>query len=97
MALKGKVVARPPGQSYVQPPDSLKGFPDAHWSRPKTGQGAGRRRKRWKDAKTGNLLEWDYQHGAIEMFDRRGNHLGEFDPDTGEQRKPPDPTRRIDP
>lgn len=24
-------------------------------------------------------------HGAIEMYDARGKHIGEFDPNTGEQ------------
>ncbi|MQT72046.1 toxin, partial [Pseudomonas sp. FSL R10-0071] len=30
---------------------------------------------RWK-VSDGRILEWDYQHGAVEMYDKRGNHLG---------------------
>jgi len=65
--------------------------------RPKTRKSRSSRRRRWLDEHTGNLLEWDYQHGRIEMFDRRGNHLGEYDPETGEQTKPAEKNRKIDP
>ena len=54
------------------------------------------RRRRWIDAQ-GRIFEWDYQHGAVEMYDRRGRHLGEFDPMTGRQSKDPDPSRQIEP
>ena len=27
--------------------------------------------------------EWDSQHGTVEKYDKKGRHLGEFDPDTG--------------
>lgn len=33
-------------------------------------------RKRWKDDK-GNIYEWDYQHGAVEKYNKNGTHLGE--------------------
>ena len=33
----------------------------------------------------------------IEMYDKRGKHLGEYNHVTGEQNKPADPTRRIEP
>jgi hypothetical protein len=50
--------------------------------RPKTPvKGGGGLRKRWKDAE-GNIYEWDSQHGRLEKYDKRGRHLGEFDPDT---------------
>ncbi|GAP99244.1 colicin E3/pyocin S6 family cytotoxin [Leptolyngbya sp. NIES-2104] len=29
--------------------------------------------------------EWDSRHGTIEKYDRKGKHLGKFDPITGEQ------------
>ena len=43
------------------------------------------------------LCEWDSQHGEVEKFNK-GNreHLGGFNPDTGEQTRPADPTRRIE-
>lgn len=50
-------------------------------------------RPRWYDEK-GNIYEWDFQHGALEKFDKTGKkHLGEFDPKTGEQNKPGKPGR----
>ena len=51
---------------------------------------------RWK-VSDGRILEWDYQHGAVEMYDKRGNHLGEFNANTGEQTKPAKPTRKVEP
>ena len=41
--------------------------------------------------------EWGYQHGALEVYDAIGRHMGEFDPDTGHRLKPANPRRRIDP
>ncbi len=43
-------------------------------------------RKRWKDY-NGKIYEWDSRHGAVEVYDSAGRHLGEFNPDTGEQLK----------
>ncbi|WP_256989347.1 colicin E3/pyocin S6 family cytotoxin [Rhodococcus sp. 05-2254-6] len=40
------------------------------------------------------MYEWDSQHGAVEKYSKNGKHLGEFDPNTGAQTKPPDPTRK---
>lgn len=38
-----------------------------------------------------------YQHGRVEKYDKTGkNHKGEYDPNTGEQTKAPDPWQ-IDP
>jgi hypothetical protein len=74
---------------YVPPPEDLEGFPRARRADPKG------RRRRWKDDE-GRIFEWDYQHGTVEMYDRRGRHLGEFDPDTGRILKGPDPARRIE-
>ncbi|MGW2961624.1 colicin E3/pyocin S6 family cytotoxin [Streptomyces sp. NPDC001220] len=46
---------------------------------------------------TGEIYEWDSQHGAVEKYNKRGKHLGEFDPDTGAQTKPADGTRKVTP
>ncbi|MFF0818286.1 colicin E3/pyocin S6 family cytotoxin [Rhodococcus sp. NPDC003318] len=73
--------------NYATPPKSLSGFPNA---RPAKRLG---HRKRWQDDK-GNTYEWDYQHGAVEKYDKNGRHQGEYDPETGAQTKPADPTRR---
>jgi Cytotoxic len=42
-------------------------------------------RARWEDKK--NIYEWDSQHGEVEKYDKRGRHLGAFDPDTGNPMK----------
>ena len=60
-------------------------------------QGGGQVRKRWKDPKSGDIFEWDYQHGTVEKYNKRGKHQGEFDPNTGAQTKPADPTRKVTP
>jgi len=39
---------------------------------------------------------WDNLHNEIEVFDKRGKHLGVMDPTTGEFIKPPVPGRTID-
>jgi hypothetical protein len=64
--------------------------------KPKTRIGGGKLRRRWKD-RDGTIYEWDYQHGTVEKYDRRGNHQGEYDPNTGTRVKDPDPARKIDP
>jgi hypothetical protein len=45
----------------------------------------------------GAIYEWDSQHGTVEKYDARGRHLGEYDPDTGEELKSADPSRRVEP
>ncbi|WMJ00263.1 colicin E3/pyocin S6 family cytotoxin [Pseudomonas chlororaphis subsp. aurantiaca] len=91
------IVLSTPVSGYVLAPSALLGFPDAIRAKRKTSvQGGGGRRKRWKTAK-GLILEWDSQHGAVEIYDKRGRHLGEFDPLTGEQTKAADRTRSIEP
>jgi hypothetical protein len=42
-------------------------------------------------------LEWDYQHGRIEVYNRRGDHLGEHDFFTGRMIKGAVAGRRITP
>ena len=81
--------------TYQPPPQDIKGIPSLESVRRKTPvQGGGGLRKRWKD-KDGNIYEWDSKHGTLEKYNRKGKHLGEFDPDTGKPTKPADPTRNI--
>ncbi len=72
---------------HPAPRGGLPGFPNATRGKPLN------RRTRWTDDK-GNIYEWDSQHGAVEKYSKNGKHLGEFDPNTGAQTKPPDPTRK---
>jgi hypothetical protein len=83
---------------YQPPPKKLPGFPDATPAKSKTPYGAGKLRKRWKTA-DGEILEWDYQHGKVEKYDKRGKHKGEFDPNTGEPipGKGPEASRKVEP
>ena len=41
------------------------------------------------------LYTWDELHGEIEVFDRRGRHMGALDGTTGEQIKPAKAGRRL--
>lgn len=61
----------------------LPGFPQARRVRGKTRFPGGIRR-RWREP-DGTIYEWDYQHGTVEAYDRRGFHLGEYDPSSGVQ------------
>ena len=79
-----------PLTAYIPPPDTLGGFPTARRAKPKGG------RRRWKDD-DGQILEWDYQHGRVEVYTGQGEHLGEFHPETAERTKEADPSRRIEP
>jgi hypothetical protein len=83
------VVKRKPQPTYYVPPKKLPAFPDAIPVRNKGN------RKRWKDYKKKKIYEWDYQHGELERWSWNGkNHEGAFDPNDGEQLKPPDPTKK---
>ncbi|AZD23024.1 Colicin E3 [Pseudomonas chlororaphis subsp. aurantiaca] len=87
------VLSVPGGLGYHRAPDVLPAFPDAVSVRPKSFvQGGGSKRDRWKDSK-GRIYEWDYQHGAVEIYDKQGKHLGEFNAETGKQTKPAKPGR----
>jgi hypothetical protein len=87
------VLSVPGGLGYHVAPDVLPAFPDAVSVRPKSAvQGGGKKRDRWKDGK-GRIYEWDFQHGAVEIYDKQGKHLGEFNAETGEQNKPAKPGR----
>ncbi|MFD7610817.1 colicin E3/pyocin S6 family cytotoxin [Streptomyces sp. NPDC059828] len=80
----------------VPAPNNLPAFPNATRATPKTPvQGGGGMRKRWKDPKSGEIYEWDSQHGKVEKYNKNGKHVGEFDPETGAQTKPRDPTRKV--
>lgn len=81
---------------YHPKPGLLPAFPDAKWAPPKTRMKGGGLRPRWKDV-AGTIYEWDFQHGAVEKYNKRGKHLGEFDHNSGSQTKPADPTRSIEP
>ena len=85
------------GSGYHPKPDSLPAFPDAKWAKSTTSvQGGGGLRPRWK-SRDGTIYEWDFQHGAVEKYNKRGKHLGEFDHKTGTQNKAADPTRKVEP
>lgn len=88
----GKTRVQP---TYVPPPKVLPAFPKAKPAKRKGGGGA--KRRRWVDPDSGDILEWDGQHGKIERYNDRGKHLGEYDPDSGQQTKPADPTRTVTP
>lgn len=82
--------------SFHPAPKGLVAFPDAVKVDFKTRvQGGGGARRRWRDGK-GRIYEWDSQHGTVEMYDKQGKHLGEFDPVTGEQTKPAKPGRKVE-
>jgi putative cytotoxic protein len=52
--------------------------------------------KRWRSDDGRRLYTWDSLHGEIEVFNRRGRHLGALDPFTGKLVKEAVPGRRID-
>lgn len=82
---------------HPTPKGAIPAFPDLVRGRSKTPvQGGGGLRPRWHDRK-GNIYEWDRQHGALEKYNPRGNHLGEFNHITGEQTKKADKTRKVEP
>ena len=84
-------------RSYIPAPDELPGIPDAFKQKRKTPVlGGSLLRKRWKD-KDGNIYEWDYLHGELEKYDKHGKHLGSVDPKTGEQLKPAEKGRKVEP
>jgi hypothetical protein len=91
------IVLTVPGDfSYHPAPVSLPAFPDVKPAPLKTSvRSGGKKRRRWKDS-SGKIYEWDSQHGKVEMYTKQGKHLGEYDPQTGEQTKPADSTRRVE-
>ncbi|WP_246834018.1 colicin E3/pyocin S6 family cytotoxin [Pedobacter sp. G11] len=71
--------------SYTPAPKELKGFPTAKRA-PNKG------RARWKTS-DGKILEWDSQHGDVEVYDKQGKHLGSASPETGQMTKDAVPGR----
>lgn len=79
----------PRNLTYTPPPRNLPGFPDATKERPKSGGSA-----RWVTP-DGKILEWDSQHGDVEVYNGRGRHQGSADPNTGQMIKDPVPGRKT--
>jgi hypothetical protein len=52
--------------------------------------------RRWRNRDGTRLYTWDSLHGEIEVFDRRGRHLGAADAVTGVLIKPAVKGRKID-
>jgi Cytotoxic len=67
-------------------PEGAEGLSRSRAKR-KTSRPGGGLRARWKDD-DGTIYERDYLHGKVEKHDHLGRHLGEFDPETGEQTTP---------
>lgn len=58
--------------------------------------GAYNKRKRWRNARGDRYYEWDALHGHIEVYNKRGNHLGVLDAVTGQMIGGAVRGRRID-
>ncbi|MCK1465876.1 colicin E3/pyocin S6 family cytotoxin [Bradyrhizobium sp. CW10] len=81
---------------YHPPPrGSLAGFPGSVKVPGKLRGAGGKIRPRW-DFPDGTFGEWDWQHGEVEVYDKRGRHKGAYDPDTGEKKKPAVPGREAE-
>ena len=52
--------------------------------------------QRWRDPERDQLYEWDDLHKEVEVYDKRGSHLGAVDPVTGVFIKDAEPGRTID-
>lgn len=80
--------------NHVPAPRELEHFPAAKRVKPKTPVQGGRgMRARWEDGTY--IYEWDSRHGEVEKYNRRGRHLGSFDPETGEKLKDAIPGRKC--
>jgi len=53
------------------------------------------KRKVWRNADGTRYYTWDSLHGEVEVFDRRGYHLGSVDPVDGRFLKGPVQGRRL--
>jgi hypothetical protein len=51
---------------------------------------------RWRDLDKKRIYTWDSLHGEVEVFNKRGKHLGSIDPKTGILLKGPVKGRIID-
>lgn len=52
--------------------------------------------QRWSSDRRQRLYTWDNLHGEVEVYNRRGKHLGALDAKTGELIKEAVPGRTID-
>jgi hypothetical protein len=52
--------------------------------------------KRWQSNQGDRLYTWDSLHGEVEVYNRRGRHLGALDPMTGKVIKEAKRGRTID-
>lgn len=52
--------------------------------------------QRWRGPDGDRWYEWDRLHGHVEVYDKRGNHLGAADPMTGQLIGRAKPGRTID-
>ena len=52
--------------------------------------------RRWRSDDGSRLYTWDSLHGEVEVFNRRGRHLGALHPMTGDWVKDAVPGRTID-
>lgn len=57
--------------------------------------GAFNNERRWRSADGDRLYTWDSLHGEIEVFNKRGRHLGAIDPTNGTLLKDAVPGRKI--
>ena len=51
--------------------------------------------KRWRRKDRKRIYTWDELHGEVEVFDKRGHHLGAIDPVSGHLTKDPVKGRKI--
>jgi Cytotoxic len=52
--------------------------------------------QRWRSVDGQRIYEWDSLHGELEVYTRRGYHLGALDPHSGAMIKDARRGRRID-
>jgi hypothetical protein len=52
--------------------------------------------QRWRNPERDRYYEWDRRHEHVEVYDKRGYHLGVADRMTGELIEPAKAGRRID-
>lgn len=85
-----------PATSVKRLPDFLPGFPGAVRTKSTQYTSAGKLRKEWTLPNGFKHLE-DTRHGLVEMYDRVGKHLGQFDWVDGHQVSPPNPRYNLKP
>jgi hypothetical protein len=52
--------------------------------------------QRWRSPDGERLYEWDFLHGHVEGYNKRGIHVGVFDAVTGVKTQDPVKGRKID-